>query len=185
MGRRIAGAVLLLALAGGGTAEAQLGRAPDWYTIANAASRNETAEVEQLVNDGSGRNPDAIDSSSGRTALDFAASFDNVEMAKFLLTHGAHADARDRLGNTALHWAAARGSLRAMQVLVDAKADLDAQNRQGQTPLMLAAAEGPPAAVRFLIAKGADPKKTDYSGRDAFQWAEGKPVAQQALSAAR
>lgn len=158
--------------------------AQDFSTIANAAGRNETAEVESLVTEG-GHDIDGVDEVSGRTALDFAAAFDNTDMASFLLSHGAHVDARDQFGDTALHWAAEHGSLRVLQLLIGAKAVIDAQNRQGLTPLMMAADHGQPAAARLLLKNGADPKKEDYTGRDAAQWAADKPAVLQVLSERR
>ena len=102
--------------------------------------RNETNQVADLLAKGD-HDPDALESESGRTALDYAASFDNLAMAKLLLGHGAHVDARDKLGNTALHWAAERGIIDFVRLLIANKATVDATNRQGITPLMTAAAQ--------------------------------------------
>jgi len=169
-------------LAGGGAAAQN--SANDWYTVAMAAARNQTEQVRTMLAQG-GNDPDAIDSQSGRTALDFAASFDNTEIAKLLLDHGAHIDARDRQGNTALHWAAERGSIAMVRFLIANKAAVDAANRQGITPIMLAADHLQPASVRALIEQGADPRKQDYSGRDAYGWAAGKPAVLKVLDAKR
>ena len=156
----------------------------DWYTIAVAASRNETAQVQALLLEG-GNDLDFIDSDGGRTALDYAALFDNLAMAQLLLDHGAHIDARDSFGNIALHWAAERGSLDVMRLLIAKKTNVDFQNRQGITPIMVAAEHAQPASVRLLLESGADPRKQDYTGRDAFGWAAGKPNVLQALNAKR
>lgn len=161
-------------------ATAQEGSWDTWYTVADAAAQNETRQVENLLKAGD-RDPDAIESQGGRTALGWAASFDNLEMAKLLLHYGAHVDARDRLGNTALHYAAERGTIDFMRLLIANKATVDAPNRQGLTPLMIAGEHGEVAAVRLLIASGADPRKQDFTGRDAFGWAAGKPAVQQVL----
>jgi uncharacterized protein len=158
---------------GTAAAEAQFG-ANTWYTIPVAASRNITGDVETLVEQHQA-DIDEIDSNGGRTALDYAVSFDNVELAHFLLDHRAHVDARDKLGNTALHWAAQLGKLDMMRLLIEAKATIDIQSREGLTPIMEAADQGQVAAVRLLLQNGADPRKQDYSGRDAFGWATGKP----------
>lgn len=170
-------AIGLSALCYAGVAEAQFDA---WYTIAMAASHNATDQVQALLTRG-GADPDIIDSTTGRTALDFAASFNNVAMAKLLLDFGAHVDARDPSGNTALHWGAERGNLDVMRFLIANKAAVDATNRQGITPLMSAASHTQATAVRLLIASGADPRKQDYTGRDAFGWASDKPAVLQAL----
>lgn len=155
-----------------------------WYTIAVAASHNETASVQQMLTDPT-TDPDVRDGESGRTALDYAASFNNLDMAKLLLDHGAHIDWRDNLGNSALHWAAERGNVAIMRFLIERGATVDFPNTQGITPLMVAAEHGQPAAVRLLLASGADPKKQDFTGRDALGWAEGQPAAMQALNSRR
>jgi ankyrin repeat protein len=40
------------------------------------------------------------------------------------------------------------------------------------TPLMIAASRGDTAIVQALIESGANPAKTDYTGRDAVSWAQ-------------
>lgn len=155
-----------------------------WYTIAIAASHNEIGQVQVLLADHD-NDPDVLDSQSGRSALDFAGVFDNVDMAQLLLDHGAHVDARDSFGNIALHWAGERGSLDVMRLLIARGTVVDSANKQGITPLMVAAEHTQPAAVRLLIASGADPHKQDFTGRDAFGWAAGKPAIVQALNTKR
>jgi uncharacterized protein len=174
-------AALGAALAAPAAAQSSLN---SWYGIANAASHNDMAQVQELLLKGE-YDPDAIDSHGGRTALDYAVSFDNTAMAALLLDHGALIDARDRDGNTALHWAAARGKLASMRLLIARKATIDAANRQGITPLIVAVQDMQPAAVRLLLENGADPKKQDFTGRDAFGWAAGKPIVLRALEAKR
>jgi ankyrin repeat protein len=154
------------------------------YTIAMAASRNETARVEALLFDKL-NDPNIIDGASGRTALDFAASYDNLAMAQLLLDHGAHVDGRDTMGNSPLHYAAERGYLDILGFLVERGATVDFANKQGITPLMVAAEHAQPGAVRFLLKNGADPKKQDFTGRDALAWAAGRPALIQALGARR
>ncbi len=153
-----------------------------WYNVATAASRNQTDYVRSLLV--AGGTPDVTDG-AGQTPLGYAASFGNVEMAKLLLQYNAPVDRRDQFGNAPLHWAAQRGSVDVMELLFDAKAVVDAQNKQGVTPLMMAANRGQAAAVRLLLKHGADPQKSDYTGRDAASWAEGKANVLQSLRAAK
>ncbi len=152
-----------------------------WSNVATSAARNHTDDVRaQLI---AGKTPDITDD-TGQTPLGYAASFGNVEMAQILIKYSAPVDRRDQFGDTPLHWAAQRGSVEIVQLLLDAKATVDAQNKQGVTPLMMAASRGQAAAVRLLLKRGADPRKQDYTGRDALAWAEGKPAVVQALRAA-
>jgi len=48
---------------------------------------------------------------------------------------------------------------------------VDAENRSGQTPLMAAARHGNIEIIQALLAHGANPAKTDFTGRDAIGWA--------------
>ncbi len=150
--------------------------------IAQAASQDKTSEVKALLL--AGKNPDVVDE-SGQSPLGYAARFGNTEMVRLLLQFHAPVDSHDEFGNTPLHWAAQRGSLEIMRLLIAAKAPVNAQNKQGMTPLMMAASQGQVAAVRLLLQHGANPKLEDYTGRDAFGWAEGKPNVLQALRLAK
>jgi ankyrin repeat protein len=106
-------------------------------------------------------------------------------MAQLLLDRGAHVDWRDTMGDSALHYAAERGNLDFIRFLIAHGATVDFPNKQGTTPIMVAADHAQPAAVRLLLKSGADPKKQDFTGRDAYGWAAGKPAVVQALNAAR
>jgi uncharacterized protein len=177
------GAMLAIALAlTAGRAMAQA-NANDWYTVAMAASHNDLPQVRALLLQGGSLDRvsgDVVDS-YGRSALDYAASFNNLDMAKLLVDHGAKVNGHDPSGDTALHAAAERGNLEIIRFLLDQKAIVDAVNREGVTPLMAAISHSQIAAVRVLLQNGANPKKQDYTGRDAFGWAAGKPPFLQAL----
>ncbi len=178
----LAGAAFLLALClGPVAARAQLSF-PDWYTLANAAAQNKTEDVAALLRRGD--NPNFLDS-FGRTPLSYAAAFGNTAMVKLLLDGDARIDYRDTFGSTALHWAAEIGRTEAVKQLLSAKSPVDATNKQGITPLMLAAGGNKGDTVRVLLNAGADPRKQDFTGRDAMGWAAGKPNALRALLAGR
>ncbi len=72
------------------------------------------------------------------TPLHLAVANQNLELAKFLLDHGADVNARDADGRTALHFAVNRRDLDLIRLLLDAKADPDAKDSAGETPLALA-----------------------------------------------
>jgi uncharacterized protein len=170
----------LLMAAGRTEAQTGFGDYSAWYTIATAAAKNRTDQVRELL--ANHRDPDSADE-QGRPALIWAVNYDNAAMAKLLLDNGAHVDERDSFGNTALHWAALRGNLELIKLLATDHATIDVQNSEGITPLMQAAGAGKVEAVRLLIAEGADPKKQDYTGRDASGWAAGKLNVMQVLAA--
>jgi len=149
-----------------------------WYTIVTAASGNNITDVRMFI--AKRVNVNQADP-QGRTALSYAAELGNVQMAKELLDAGASPDQRDKSGNVALHWAANNGRVDAIKALIAGHATVDAPDRQGITPLMSAIAQNQLGSVRALLAGGADPRKTDFTGRDAFGWAASKPGIAQVL----
>jgi uncharacterized protein len=155
---------------------------PDWYTIATAASLNKMDDVRTMLRQNA--NPDTTDP-KGRTALSYAAGFGDVAIVKLLIENGARPDTRDQLGSTPLHWAAEGGRTEAVRLLIAAKAPVDALNKQGITPLMLAAGSNKADTVRALLEAGADPRKQDFTGRDATGWAAGRPAVLKALQSGR
>jgi uncharacterized protein len=176
----LAGALVLLLAPGHG--RAQLFTFPDWYTLASAAANNRADEVAFILRRGD--NPNFLDG-MGRPPLSYGAANGNIEIVKLLLASGARADFRDAFGGTPLHWAAQAGRNEVVKLLLQAKAPVDAANKQGITPLMMAAEANKSDVVRALLEAGADPRKQDFTGRDAMGWAEGRPGALRALQAAR
>ncbi|HEY3918558.1 MAG TPA: ankyrin repeat domain-containing protein [Stellaceae bacterium] len=152
------------------------------YDMAMAASRDKTDDVIRMLQ---ARKSSNVTDDQGETPLGYAAQFGDVRMTQALLYYGAQVDTRDQFGNTPLHWAAQRGYIEVMQLLLDAKATVDQQNKQGVTPLMMAAQNSQVPALRLLLKDGADPKKQDFTGRDATGWADGKAGVLQFLRAAR
>jgi ankyrin repeat protein len=161
---------------------AELMNFPEWYTLANAAQNGRNDEIAVMLRRGD--NPNFVDP-RGRTPLSYVAALGDVEGVKLLLNGGARVDYRDGGGSTALHAAAEHGRTEAIRALLQARAPADVANREGVTPLMLAAGANRPDAVRLLLEAGADPKKQDYTGRDAESWGRGKPNVLQALQTAR
>jgi ankyrin repeat protein len=136
-------------------------------TMANDAERVRTSLLQKK------ENPNIADA-DGRTALMHAAMNGNVEIVQLLLDYGAKVNATDSAGSTALHWAAERGQPDTARTLIAARAAVDADNKQGATPLMKAAATGSAPTVDLLLAAGADPKRQDYTGRSALDYARDK-----------
>jgi len=149
--------------------------------LLTAAAANDASGVSGLLD--ARVSPDETEV-YGRTALIYAAMYDNADMAQALLSHGAKVDVHDNLGKTALHWAAERGSINVLRVLLQANAMVDVQTREGLTPLMLAAKNGRTEAVRLLLRSHADPRKNDYTGRDAVSWAANRVTIVDVLKSA-
>lgn len=90
--------------------------------------------VQVSVNLGAGSLP----ANSDVTPLHVAVANQNLELAKFLLEHGADVNARDAGGRTPLHFAVDRRDLDLIRLLLDGKAEPDAKDSTGTTPLGLA-----------------------------------------------
>jgi ankyrin repeat protein len=138
-----------------------------------AVAAKDSVGVATLLD--AGTSPDEADE-YGRTALIYAVMVDSLPLGQMLVNHGANLNIHDKLGKTALHWAVERGSIDMMRLLLGAKAMVDAQNQQGITPLMVAASKGRAEAVRLLMQFHADPRKNDYTGRDAVDWANNAAI---------
>jgi uncharacterized protein len=157
-------AALSIALLLGAAARAEMNLMGPNSDIVAAALTNDVDRVRKML--AGGVSPNWQDR-AGRTALTHAASAGNVEMMQVLLQAGARPDLADAVGNAALHWAIERNQPEAARVLIEVKAPIDQENRRGVTPLMLAASHGNRTLVKMLLDAGADPRRTDYTGRDA------------------
>ncbi|KAF4621321.1 hypothetical protein D9613_000481 [Agrocybe pediades] len=79
--------------------------------------------------------PDAISyqSASGQTLLHLATFLELPSLTRFLVSHGADLDARDRNGYTPLHFAALTRSGACISILLQAGADVEIVNSLGKT----------------------------------------------------
>jgi ankyrin repeat protein len=139
---------LLLALALPASARAD-------SAVADAAERKDGAAVRALLKHGSDVNGSQGD---GMTALHWAATHGDVELARMLLSAGGNLRATTRLGGyTPLLLASRNAHVPMLQALLDAGAAPNTATSNGTTPLMLAAASGDARAVELLLDRGADP----------------------------
>ncbi|HEX5110021.1 MAG TPA: ankyrin repeat domain-containing protein [Vicinamibacterales bacterium] len=122
--------------------------------VADAAQRGDRQAVRALVKQRADVNAPQGD---GMTALHWAATNGDVEMAQALVTAGANVKVVTRLGGiTPLILAAQNGDARLIDLLLVAGADANAATSLGVTPLMFAAWSGRPEAIKALALKGAD-----------------------------
>jgi ankyrin repeat protein len=163
MARRRLAIVLLVAGFG-----VTLGGSPD-ERVADAAERRDTRAVEKLVGAGApvnGRQPD------GATALHWAAHWDEIGLARFLLQSGADAGAANDHGVTPLMLACENSNQAIVELLLGAGASPNAALKSGETVLMAAARTGNLPAVQALLARGAQVNATEPShGQTALMWA--------------
>ena len=107
--------------------------------------------------------------------LDFAAFYNKVEIATFLIEHGAKVNAVQRqglhTGLAPLHLAAAHNSTAVMELLMSHGADTNTRDSikvvpwYGATPLLFAAANDSLQAAELLLQHGADASAAMWSGR--------------------
>jgi uncharacterized protein len=108
----------------------------------------------------------------GATALQWAAHWDQVDIAAQLLKAGAKVDAANAYGVTALSLACVNGSDRMVDVLLGASANPNLARESGMTPLMACSRSGNAKAVSALLRKGADTAARDaVRGQTALMWA--------------
>ncbi|MGD9906519.1 MAG: ankyrin repeat domain-containing protein [Vicinamibacterales bacterium] len=138
--------------------------------VADAAMRRDTAAVRALLRDGQDVNAAQGD---GMTALHWAATHGDAELAGVLLTAGANLRATSRLGRyTPLHVASDNGAAAVVTALLARGADAAAATSTGATPLMLAARAGQLEAVVALLDAGADPNAVETThGQSALMFA--------------
>jgi ankyrin repeat protein len=110
---------------------------------------------------------------SGQTALHFASSKKNVDIARLLLNSKPPASARvkDKRGQYAIHRAAAVGSVPMVELLLKNRSPINAADVAGQTPLHHAIAEGHGDTAIALLKAGAETDKKDSDGFLAIELA--------------
>jgi ankyrin repeat protein len=138
--------------------------------VADAAMARDAAAAKKLLKSGADVNAAQGD---GMTALHWAASNNDADLAQMLLYAGANVRATTRLGGyTALHLASKAGHVPVMKALLDRGAAAGAATTTGATALMLAAASGNAEAVALLLDKGADANvKENANGQTALMFA--------------
>jgi hypothetical protein len=107
-----------------------------------------------------------------QTALHQAIWDQQVELARFLLDHGADVNATAyKWKSNCLGTACTRGNPALVRLLLQRGAKVNAAIDSGNTPLMLAAWRGPREVVEMLLAAGADRSATNNEGQTALDFA--------------
>ena len=138
--------------------------------VAEAAMRHDTAAVRTLVRQGDDVNAAQGD---GMTALHWAATHGDPELAEVLLYAGASVRATSRLGRyTPLHVASETGAAAVVRLLLARGADATASTSTGATALMLAARSGQVEAVTAVLDARADVNAVEAThGQTALMFA--------------
>ena len=99
------------------------------------------------------------------TPLHLAAGYNNLDVAEYLLEHGADVNAQDKGGLIPLHNASSYGHLDVAALLIRFNTEVNATDRWGFTPLHEAAQKGRTQLCALLLAHGADPHMKNQEGQ--------------------
>ena len=141
-----------------------------------ACSRGDLKRIEKLVDSGVDVNSS---DSSNMTALHYAAMHARDDVIKSLISRGAEVNTADmKGGSSAMHWVVNNsvpkyGSIEgSLTALSKAGCNMNTTDFNFATPLHIAAQKGNRDGVQVLLRLGADPDKTDITGRNCFQVAK-------------
>ncbi len=136
--------------------------------IADAAQKQDTAAVQELLAQGGPVNAAQVD---GMTALHWATFFDDFELSTRLIKAGADVKARTRYGVDPLSIACMNGNARIVERLLEAGADPKSSLPGSESALMTASRTGQLAPVQLLLKHGADVNARERKGQNALMWA--------------
>ncbi|XP_062307267.1 tankyrase, TRF1-interacting ankyrin-related ADP-ribose polymerase b isoform X3 [Osmerus eperlanus] len=105
------------------------------------------------------------------TPLHFAAGYNRVAVAEYLLEHGADVNAQDKGGLIPLHNAASYGHVDIAALLIKYNTCVNATDKWAFTPLHEAAQKGRTQLCALLLAHGADPAMKNQEGQTALDLA--------------
>lgn len=143
--------------------------------IFEAAALGEKSVLKQFLVD---KKSVASFSTDGFTPLHLAAFFNQPDIVKILMEHGAdvNAVAENPSRVQALHSAAACGSIEIVKILLEHGADVNACQQGGWTALQSAAKQGNLEMVELLLNHGADPDQAADDGQTAVTMAANDAV---------
>lgn len=138
--------------------------------LMGAAWQNPNPDVVRALMD-AGADVNAVDRDpvSARSALLYAARYNNSDVLQALIERGADVNVVGRDGDTALMWAARTSTNRAreperIEVLIRAGAALESRDKHGATALRWAADYQQEVALTTLVRAGADVDTIDSRG---------------------
>lgn len=111
--------------------------AQEWEEACEAIEENDVEKLKELIR----KNKRLVQESGeeGDTLLHNAALHSSSKVVKFLISKGAHVDAKDKYGGTPIHDAISGGNVEIVRTLASNGADMEVKDGYGWTPLWLAA----------------------------------------------
>lgn len=110
------------------------------------------------------------------SASPFPAGYNNLDVAEFLLEHGADVNAQDKGGLIPLHNASSYGHLDIAALLIKYSTVVNATDKWGFTPLHEAAQKCRTQLCALLLAHGADPFLKNQEGQSPVDLATADDV---------
>jgi len=162
---------LLLATMGTGVSSPALAQFSPSYKFLESVRKQEAQDVTDAVSQPGSTIINTQDSSTGDTALHIVVARRDSTWTGFLLAKGADPNIANNKGVTPLMLASNLGFVEAAALLVDHGARLNDVNATGETPLITAVHRHDLVMMRVLLKAGADPDRTDSSGRSARDYA--------------
>ena len=161
--------VAILSLAAlGSVALAQTGLQSDGYKFLKAVRDGDGTVVTELVQTpGASTLINTRDVTSGETALHIVAAKQDARWIRFLTQKGANPNIADKEGVTPLMISTRLGHIEGVTALLEAGARVDPITATGETPLIFAVHKRDLPMIRLLLTNGANPDRTDNSGRSA------------------
>ena len=124
----------------------------DLSSFHGAACVGDLARVKAFVQQGTDIN---TKDEMNWTALYWAASTGQQDVAEYLIAKGADVGARAEDSSTPLHKAAKAGDRKIVELFISKGADVNAKDKRGNTPLYSAASAGHRDIAELLIVRGA------------------------------
>lgn len=149
-----------------------LAQMSDGFNFLKAVKERDGNKATDMLNQPGSTLIDSRDSSTGETALHIAVARRDALWTRFLLDKGADPNIADRKGVTPLSLAVNLGFPDGVDALIAKRARIDSTNDAGETPLIAAVHRRDVAMIRLLMKGGANPDRSDNSGRSARDYAQ-------------
>lgn len=173
-------AALALSFVFAGPLQAQMS---DGYKFLDAVKKKDGQAVEEALASPGSTLIHSRDVTSGETALHIVTARRDLSWLRYLTAKGANINARDDKGQSPLQLATDLGWLEGVVFLAQSGADTNQPNDVGETPLISAVHRRNIGMVRALLNAGADPDRSDRSGRSARDYAKLPGTGSQILEA--